>query len=189
MAPPTFTTARLRLRPIQRSDAKGLHAAYGDPEAMRFWDCAPSRDVAETAARIPRNTPHFGMWAVLSKDGRRFLGMVNFHARHAGHRRLAVGYILARPHWGQGIMSEAMAAFLDHCFSGLGSHRVEALIEPANAGSRRLAENLGFRREGLLRHRLFVTGVYRDVVMYGLLAEDWSARRKARMKAPRKRRS
>jgi hypothetical protein len=29
---------------------------FGDPEAMRFWDCAPSRNLAETMARIPKNT-------------------------------------------------------------------------------------------------------------------------------------
>ena len=175
MAPPIFTTARARLRPIEPRDAAGLDTAYGDPEAMRFWDCAPSRDVAQTQTRIPKNTPHFAMWAVLSKDGRRFLGMVHFHNRSAGHRRLAIGYILAREHWHKGLMQEALVPFLGLCFGALGSNRVEALIEPENAASRGLAEKLGFRAEGLMRDRLCVAGKFRSVIMYALLADKWRA--------------
>jgi ribosomal-protein-alanine N-acetyltransferase len=173
---PSFTTARLRLRPIAKSDAKGLHAAFGDPEAMRFWDSRPSRSVDETKRWIPKSTPHFGMWAVLTKDGKRFLGMVNFHARNAAHRRLAIGYILARDHWRKGFMHEALVPFIGYCFGTLGCHRVEALIEPANAASKALAEKLGFRAEGVLRDRLCVEGEFRSVAMYALFAPDWFAR-------------
>jgi ribosomal-protein-alanine N-acetyltransferase len=176
MAPPIFTTERLRVRPITPNDAKGLHTAFGDPEAMRFWDSAPSRNVAQTKAWIPKNTPQFGMWAVLSKDGKRFLGMVNFHSRNAAHRRVAIGYILARAHWRKGFMHEALVPFIGYCFGTLRCHRVEALIEPANAASKALAEKLGFRAEGVLRDRLCVAGEFRSVIMYALFEQDWHAR-------------
>jgi [ribosomal protein S5]-alanine N-acetyltransferase len=177
MARPIFTTQRLRLRPLARSDAKGLHAAYGDPVAMRFWDTTPSRDLAETKERIPANTPRHAAWAILSKDGKRFLGMINYHHREAWNRRLEVGYILAQPHWGKGLMHEALVPFLDYCFGALASHRIEASIEPANAASRRLVEKLGFRREGLMRDRFCIEGKFRSVFMYALLAGEWQARR------------
>ncbi len=70
----------------------------------------------------------------------------------------------------------ALIPFLAHCFGALESHRVEALIEPENAGSRALAEKLGFRAEGLMRDRLCVEGKFRNVLMYALLADDWYAR-------------
>jgi len=173
---PEFTTARLRLRPMVKGDAAGLHTAYGDPEAMRFWDTSSSRDLAQTKARIPNNTPRHAAWAVLLKDGKQFRGMVNYHHREAWNRRLEVGYILSRPHWGKGLMSEAMQAFLGYCFDTLETHRVEAIIEPGNRRSARLAEALGFRAEGLMRDRLCVDGIFRSVRMYALLAGDWYAR-------------
>ncbi|HEY7609725.1 MAG TPA: GNAT family protein [Alphaproteobacteria bacterium] len=176
MPRPAFTTARLRLRPLEPRDAKALHVCFGDPEAMRFWDSAPSRDVAQTKARIGRNTTRHAAWAILSSDGKRFLGMINYHQRQVWNRRLEVGYILARPHWRQGFMHEAMVTFLDYCFGALESHRVEAIIEPENAASRGLVEKLGFQAEGLMRDRLCVGGAYRSVIMYALLAEDWRAR-------------
>lgn len=180
----TFTTDRLTIRPISTRDAAGLHECYGDPDAMRFWDSRPSHDVAETRRWIPRSTPHFAMWAVLTKEGKRFIGMVNFHRRHAGHRRLAIGYILSRKHWRRGYMHEALVPFIGHCFHALGSHRIEAEIEPENAASRALAEKLGFRAEGILRDRLCVEGKFRTIVLYALLADEWSARHPAE-KAPR----
>jgi len=174
---PVFATERLRLRPLMASDAKGLHAAYGDPEAMRFWDFTASRDLAQTAARMHGKTHRHAAWAVLANDGKRFMGMLCYHHREAWNRRLEVGYILAREHWRKGLMHEALVPFLGHCFGALKCRRVEASIEPENAASIRLAEKLGFRPEGLMRDRLCVEGKFRNVIMYALLAGDWHARR------------
>ena len=46
---------------------------------------------------------------------------------------------------------------------------------PENVRSIRLAERLGFQREGLLRERLWVGGKPRDQVMFGLLRGAWVA--------------
>jgi [ribosomal protein S5]-alanine N-acetyltransferase len=36
--PPILATARLRLRQFRTEDADAMHACFGDPEAMRFWN-------------------------------------------------------------------------------------------------------------------------------------------------------
>ena len=176
---PTLATRRLRLRPLWEEDAAGMHQAYGDPVAMRFWDALPSRDLAETVEHVRRSRaidPQFhAAFAVETLDTGEFVGMVNYHARWAAARRLAVGWILVPRFWHLGLMREAMAALLRHCFDDLDTHRVEAEIEPENAASIRLAERLGFQREGLLRDRMFVAGEPRSVFMYALLQPAWSA--------------
>ena len=175
---PDLHTSRLVLRRIVETDAPGLHAAYSDAETMRFWDSLPSRDVTETAARIRQsieaNPQWHAMYAVLQRQTGQFVGMMNYHLRQPWNRRLALGWILARPWQGQGFAGEATSALLDHCFTSLGTHRVEAHIEPDNAASRRLAERLGFRHEGLMRDWLFVAGQPRDMLLYALLRPDWS---------------
>jgi len=70
-------------------------------------------------------------------------------------------------------MEEAVRAVLTHCFTTLNTHRVEAEIEPDNLRSARLAQRLGFQREGLLRDRLFVADQPRTIQMYALLRSDW----------------
>jgi [ribosomal protein S5]-alanine N-acetyltransferase len=179
-AVPELNTPRLTLRWLAETDAPGLHAAYGDAEAMRFWDSLPSVDEAETAARIRQSLEVSPQWhaafAVLLRPSGQFVGMVNYHWRQPWHRRLAIGWILARPWWRQGFAAEATQALLDHCFTTLGTHRVEAHIEPGNAASIRLAERLGFRREGLMRDWLFVADQPRDLLLFALLRPDWSTK-------------
>ena len=173
---PDLSTPRLLIRRLLASDAPGLHQAYGDPAAMRFWDAPPSADVAETEARIARSlsvdpTWH-ATWAILSRAGGAFVGAINYHARQPWNRRLALGWILAPVFEGKGYMTEAARAVLDHCFGAQDTHRVEAEIEPENIRSIALAERLGFRREGLLRDRLMVASRPRSVLMFGLLSSD-----------------
>ena len=173
-------TPRLRLRPMTPGDAASLHSCYGDAEAMQYWDFSVSRDLAHTTARLADSLAadprwHRG-WGVVLKDSEQFIGYVNYHERDPWHRRLAVGYILARPYWRCGFMTEAMQAFLAYCFDGLETHRVEAAIEPSNTRSLGLAERLGFQREGVLRDRLSVAGSYRSMIVFSLLDEEWRKR-------------
>ncbi len=71
-------------------------------------------------------------------------------------------------------MPEAAPPVISHCFTRLNAHRIEARIEPENVSSRRLAAQLRFTEEGLLRDWLCVAGEFRNVVMYSLLRTDWS---------------
>lgn len=75
-------------------------------------------------------------------------------------------------------MREAMPAFLDHCFDHLRTHRIEARIEPDNRSSQRLAEGLGFAREGLMADWMFVADQPRSVTLYALLRPHWTASRR-----------
>ena len=177
-AVPVLETPRLRLRALLESDAVALHQAYGDAETMRFWDAPASRDVTETTANIRRSRDVGAEWhaafAVTLRGDDRVVGMVNYHDRRPWNRRLAVGWILARPWWQQGLMREAVPALLRHCFDSLDAHRIEARIEPDNIASIRLAERMGFLREGLMREWMFVGGQPRSLYLYALLRRDWA---------------
>ena len=50
--------------------------------------------------------------------------------------------------------------------------RLQLIVEPANTASIRVAENAGFRREGLLRSYIELKGTRCDVYPYALLPED-----------------
>lgn len=78
---------------------------------------------------------------------------------------------------GQGYATEVVRAMLDIAFSprGLGLHRVGCAIMPENARSLRVAEKLGFRREGFAPKLLRIAGAWRDHVLFAKLAEEHGA--------------
>src|SRR6476660_2211260 len=107
------------------------------------------------------------------------LGHVALFSFSEQSARADIGYGLARAHWGQGFMHEALTAVVDYAFGPLGLRRLEADIDPRNAASLRALECLGFAREGLLRERWQVGEEISDTAFLGLLAREWRARRAA----------
>lgn len=88
-----------------------------------------------------------------------------------------MGYDLAKEHWGNGIMTEAMEAVIDFGFEEMGLNRIEVYVMPRNKRSVRLMKRLGFTREGLLRQRYFDEfGNFADDILFSMLRSDWNER-------------
>ncbi len=174
---PVLATPRLRLRQFRADDVDAMHACFADPEAMRFWNQPTYTKRIETERSVRSFvdcTPsYYRFWAVADAGTDRCLGLVNYHDGHIRSRRASIGYMIDPALHRQGIATEAVTAMLDFCVSELGLHRLQAFIHPDNRASIRLIEKLGFRREGLLRDNLRVGEVWRDDLLYALLAAEW----------------
>ena len=88
------------------------------------------------------------------------------------HRSCEVGYVIAPEMRGKGHGRPMVAAGLDLGFGG-GLERITAYICTDNDASVRLAEGLGFKREGLLRRHAIIEGERRDHYLYAILEEEW----------------
>jgi ribosomal-protein-alanine N-acetyltransferase len=80
-------------------------------------------------------------------------------------------------------MTEALGAMLDFGFTRMGLHSVEAHIHPANSGSRRVLEKLGFTQEGYFRENYYdpVEARFTDTAVYSLLKVIWMSRDLSRL--------
>ena len=79
---------------------------------------------------------------------------------------------------GRGLATRAGQALLKAGFEDVGLHRVQARVGVDNLRARALAKRLKMREEGVLRGAAKVGGgLYVDVVMYGLLADEWRVSR------------
>jgi ribosomal-protein-serine acetyltransferase len=88
-----------------------------------------------------------------------------------------IGYWLAEGFEGRGLITKACAALMDVGFSDRGLHRIQIRAAPGNVRSRAVCERLGLREEGILRGAGRVGGgVYLDLVIYAVLADDWASR-------------
>jgi RimJ/RimL family protein N-acetyltransferase len=177
---PTIEAARVRLRHLEESDTDSLFEIFSNAEAMRFWSWQPFKERAEAEKLLAEIHDDFRQkslfqWGIALKTDDTVIGTTTLFRLDDKSRRAEIGYILNSRFWGSGYANEALTALLDYAFEQMKLHRIEADIEPRNAGSIKTVERLGFRREGLLRERWIVGDEMQDSVFYGLLERDWRA--------------
>jgi RimJ/RimL family protein N-acetyltransferase len=83
-----------------------------------------------------------------------------------------MGYWIRSDLAGQGLTTEAASAVVSFSFDDVGLHRLELHAGVGNHGSIRVAEKLGFQREGVLRHGSRGIDGFHDAIVFGLLATD-----------------
>jgi [ribosomal protein S5]-alanine N-acetyltransferase len=175
----TLTGDRVCLRSVALTDTDAVFAIWSDPEAMRYWSHPPYTERAQAEAKLTGDLEALAAgsvlpWAITLVGDNTLIGMFTIHQVDLNNGRAAVGYLLGRAHWGQGLATEAASLAIGYAFTTLGLRRLEADIDPRNEGSRKLLERLGFERDGYLRERWCVAGEVSDSALYGLLAREWS---------------
>ena len=91
-------------------------------------------------------------------------------------RRAELGYWLAQPAWGNGFATEAAEAAIDFGFARLGLARIYAQVLADNRASLRVLDKLGMVNEGVKRQHVHKARRLHDVVLYGLLRDEWTRR-------------
>lgn len=150
--PELLRTKRLLLRKPRPEDAPLIFAAYAqDPEVRRYLTFRPHRDLSETHQVVERflegwRSGKSFSWLIFIRGEETLVGAIA--ARE--DQGINLGYLLARPFWGYGFMSEALAAIVDWAFTQPSVFRVWAVCDLENEASARLLERNGFYQEGIL---------------------------------------
>ena len=87
-----------------------------------------------------------------------------------------VGYFVAERHNGRGYATEAVRQAVDAAFGPLDLHRVQAAVIPRNAGSVRVLEKAGFRREGFAERYLLINGTWEDHILFAVTCDEYRCR-------------
>ena len=154
MLPDRIETPRLILRPIAPDDASAIFTGYAqDPEVVRFLIWYPHHSISDTEAYIARciaaPPDRERTYAVLGRADGRLLGA--FALRRPEPYRLDCRYVLARPFWGRGLMTEVLTAAAQWAMRQDGIWRIGAVCDVENRASARVMEKAGLQREGILR--------------------------------------
>jgi [ribosomal protein S5]-alanine N-acetyltransferase len=154
MFPDAFHTARLILRPISPADAAPIFDTYAqDPDVTHFLTWRPHRTLAETEAYVARclaAPAHLSRtYALVGRQDEEVRGA--FDLRQPGPCRLGYGFVLARPWWGQGLMTEALTEIARWALNRDDIWRIGGVCDVENLASARVMEKVGMTRDGLLR--------------------------------------
>ena len=167
-----FRTDRLLLRPARANDLEPMHAILGDPRAMAYWSSTPHEDIGKTRDWLA------SMIAIQPTEGEDFI--VEFEGRLIGKAGLwrfpEIGFIFDPDFWGRGLAQEALTLVLDRAFAVHGLPKVDADVDPRNAGSLKLLERLGFRETGRAERTWHVGDQWCDSVYLELDPAGWRSR-------------
>ena len=178
-APTELAGDGVRLRPLRDDDAPAYAAAFrDDPELGLLIGTETDPDEASVRERIANAEQRGGFELAITADvSDAFLGLVAVHGIEIAHGRAEVGFWLAPDARGAGLGTRAVALVVSWLFGEAGLRRVEMTTTPENAGALHLARRLGFEQEGVLRQRAVERGRAVDIVWFGLLRDEWQARR------------
>jgi ribosomal-protein-serine acetyltransferase len=91
------------------------------------------------------------------------------------NRLTEIGYWLDADVEGKGLVTKACRIFIAYAFDDLDLNRVQIRCAAGNLRSRAIPEKLGFTQEGVLRRMERLHDRYVDLVIYGMLENEWRA--------------
>jgi RimJ/RimL family protein N-acetyltransferase len=172
---PPLGDGRIRLRlPVAR-DEPAVFEACQDHEIQR-WVPIPVPYRREHAhdwvadAESGWSEGRHGDLAIADAASDRFLGAIG--VRPIEEHRASIGYWVAPAERGRGVATDAVRLLGRWALIQLSLRRLELFHFAGNDASGRVAEKVGFQREGVLRAFVVIRGEPRDCVMYSLLASD-----------------
>jgi ribosomal-protein-alanine N-acetyltransferase len=182
----TLTGEGVRLRPPRMTD----HGAWSElrlrsRDFLQPWEPTwPADDLTKSAfrrrlaayARDIDLDQAYPLFIFRAKDDALVGGVTLSNVRRGVAQMASVGYWIGLPYARRGHMLAAVRAVAPFAFQRLGLHRLEAACIPENTPSRELLLKSGFRLEGEARAYLKINGVWRDHLLFGMLAGDLSPR-------------
>jgi RimJ/RimL family protein N-acetyltransferase len=174
---PLGPTGTLALSPLEDSDRLALVKHLREPEIARrtlripfpYTEIDAQRWIGLARAR----NRQFGrtlVWAIREEGS--LIGCVGFEIESHAPHKAELGYWLARPYWGRGIMTGVVQKAVQIGMSTYGWTRLSAHVFDFNTASARVLEKSGFVLEAVLRRFYFRSGQYYDAKLYAQIAKD-----------------
>lgn len=167
---------KVRLRALVKDDLETLRGFINDPETLRMSNAyRPIGDLhQESWWRSTSADPNVTWFAIDDLEREALVGTcclvdIDWVSRQA-ELRIRIG---DRDAWGKSLGTDACALLVEFGFRHLNLGRIWLRVFAPNTRALRLYQKLGFVEEGRLRKAWHIGGVTDDVIVMGLLREEW----------------
>lgn len=161
----------LSIRPVAPNDLDMIRGWRNDPKVASFMKSQHEITKDEHSRWFHKMAEVSTSYLMIVEEAGLPIGFVNFSgAEKAG---IAEWGFYASPLAEKGSGSKIGKAALDFAFHELQLHKLCGEVLVFNHGSIRLHEKLGFAQEGILRRHCLVNGEYHDLVVFGILRDEW----------------
>jgi RimJ/RimL family protein N-acetyltransferase len=169
----------IQLRPIKAADFDEFCAFLTD--IGNRGDYFPANIHSESQLR--KQLQDTGFWGddkgllLIINSADAIIGHIEFFKPVAYLDGYELSYLIYDPaDRNRGVTSSAVRLLTKYLFDTKKVNRLQLIIHPDNAASRRVAEKNGFVEEGMMRGAWYHRGQYHDVKVYALLRHEYAVR-------------
>ena len=141
---PIVEIERLLLRPVTLDDAEAMFAYASDKDNTRYTFLT-NQSLEETKNNIAQFylVNPLGRWGIELKSNGQFIGTIDLHKIDPVLKKAAIGYIINKKYWNQGLTTEANRAVIELAFEKIGMNKLVALHDKDNPASGKVMEKSG----------------------------------------------
>lgn len=180
--PHSFETERLWIRLPLPGDGELVYEAMLETmDQLKQWmpwaQTPPSREKTEISVRqahckfLETTDLRFHLY---DKQTKAFIGSSGLHRIDWSVPKFEIGYWCRKSYMGQGYITEAVRGLTVFAFEILKANRVEIRCDQRNVRSRKVAERLGYKLEGIFRNfSVSVDHQLENTCIYAMIPEDF----------------
>ncbi len=165
------------LSPVSIEDAEKYTEWINDLEIGQFMLFSSAiYDVERERQALRQLMDNSTVFAIVEKDTNKAIGNCGLHYLSDVHRHASFGiFIGEKTYWNQGIGYEATMLTLDYGFNIMNLNNISLEVHDYNQRAVRCYEKAGFKYAGKRRSYIFMAGQYHDVLIYDLLASEFTS--------------
>ena len=165
------------LRRPERRDVESLYEYRNDSEIVcllgGFSKGYSTKDI-EDWIELHRTRDDEIVWVIVEKESDKCVGHVGLY--NIDHRVQCAEFAIVigdKTCWGKGFGKQVSRSVIEYGFKQLNLHRIKLTVLATNVRAVKFYEKIGFRKEGTLRHEQYRDNHYVDVLMMGMLENEW----------------
>ena len=167
------------IRPIEDDDIDSFYQWYNDQEVNLWssgaWPLNTLLSKDQIAEKFLDGSPDTYRYAILAENDL-LIGTTGFKEVNIPSRSATLFVVIGdKTYWGKGYGTDALITFVSFLFTQWNFHRISLDTWDENIRAIKAYEKVGFKIEGRLREARFVLGNYHDVILMGLLQEEFLA--------------
>ena len=167
----------VNLRAIERKDLDEIMKWVNDQEVTKYLTAFlyPISRVEEEKfleRAMSRNDTEKNL-VIETKEGV-YIGQISLHKIDWKNNNAELGIIIGnKGYWGKGYGTEAIKILLHHAFNQMNFYRIYLRVFEYNQRGINCYKKCGFKEEGRLRKGHFYDGKYHDVILMGILKDEF----------------
>ncbi|MFC2129460.1 GNAT family N-acetyltransferase [Bacteroidota bacterium] len=162
------------LRKLDNSDIEKLVSMANNPAIADDMSTLPSPFQEQHALELVHKSKNKEdiVMGVIDSESNELAGVVMLRDFERQHEQAELSIWIGQEYWGKGLGTVAIIEMSRIGFEEQKLNRIYAYTMVRNIASQRILEKSGFSREGFLRERVIICGIYEDVYLYARLKKD-----------------